>query len=357
MMSTPTIGMSLRRLAGVLGLASWLIVAAGLSLAWGEAPPNPPGAAAYLDEAEAKFLEYYGHYVKGVTDSVATFEVTVSGVRWEVQRNREFSVEAKQEWLYGRFVIYQAKALTAADGLNGVEFDGVVRVEGDAIRLTAAAGSDADAVAVVKGQTKTLNEPWQVPGGAEFERYSIKRVKGAWQISEYHGGWASDYKALRTHWLCGKPRPEVGAVDEAGVKAECLASFDKLKHPTTEGGFTLRYLGSSITTRQPNQVHELLVEYRRFSTPKLELVKVNAAERANGLEYRFLLRAWDCAKFVRESTVRELRTGEAKPRLACSSPGTEVSSEWADLKLLLLTAERVGGVWRFSTLVGEVVGE
>ena len=123
----------------------------------------------------------------------------------------------------------------------------------------------------------------------------------------------------------------------------------------------MRYLGYDDPLRpvpgSPVRVRDLLVEYRKFQTPKLELEKVNAAERANGIEWRFLLRGWDCAKFVRESSVRELRDGEAKPRQRCGSPGTEVSTEWADLKLLLLKAERVGGEWRFSDLVGEVVGE
>lgn len=317
----------------------------------------------WLNEAEQAFVDYYAHYVKGVTDSVATFEVTVTGSRWEVKQNRQFSVEAKQEWLYGRFVIYQAKPLTAADELNGVEFDGVVRVEADAIRLTAAAGSDAEAVAVVKGQTKTLNAPWQVPGGAEFERYSIKRVKGAWQISEYRGGWASDYKVLRTHWLCGKPRPEVGVVDEAGVKAELLAAFDKLKRPTTEGGFTLRYLGyhqlgsRRLQAGEVPQLHDLLVEYRPFSEPRLEADKVTAADRANGVEARYIMRVFDVAALVKESGVRPLRAGEAMPRQGCGSPGTEVTGAWKDVKLLYLHAEKSGGGWWFSDLVGEIVGE
>ena len=318
-----------------------------------------PVEVPYLNEAERAFVEYYGHYVKGVTDTVATFEVTVGGVRWEVTRNREFRVDAKQEWLYGRFVIYQAKPLTAADELNGVEFDGVVRVEADAIRLTAAEGSEAEAVAVVKGRNKTLNEPWQVPTGGEFERYSIKRVKGAWQISEYRGGWASDYKPLRTHWLCGKPRPEVGAVDEAAVKAELLGAFEQLKRPTTGGGFTLRYLGYDqfVERGEAPKVHDLLVEYRVKSEPRLEADKVTAADRANGVEARYILRGFDVAALVKESVVRPLRAGEAKPRQGCVSPGTEVTGEWKEVKLLYLHAEKRNGAWWFRDVVGEIVAE
>lgn len=353
---------SLKRLTCLLVWSIGLIETAAFSIAAESTSKPEQVEVKVLDEAEQAFVAYYGHYVKGVTDSVATFEVTVSGARREVTQTRQFSVEAKQAWLYGRFVIYQAKPLTAADGLNGVEFDGVARVEADAIRLTAAAGSDPEALAVVKGRHKELNGPWQAPGGAEFERYSIKRVKGEWRIAEYDGGWSSDYKALRTHWLCGKPRPEPVPVDEAKLTAEALAAFDQLKHSTTDGGFTLRYLGYDDPLNPPApgapvKVHDLLVEYRRFGAPKLELVRVTAAERANGIEWRFLLRAWDGAKFVREATVRELRAGEAKPLVRCSSPGTKVDAEWAALKLLLLTAERTGGVWRFSTGVGEVVGE
>ena len=312
-----------------------------------------------LIEGEKAFTDYYAHHVESKTDSVAVFGVTALATRGGFD-NRQYSVEAKQEWLYGRFVIYRAKALTAADGLNGVEFDGLVRVEADALRLTAAEGSEPEALEVAKRRHKDLNGPWRLPNGADFERYSLRRVKGEWKVAEYNGGWGSD-KPLLVHWLCGKPRPEAGPVDEAKLKAECLGAFGKVKR-ATNGGFALRYLGYDDPVRQAPpgskvKVHDLLVEYRGFGDAKLELVRLNDAERANGIEARFLLREWDGARFVREASVRELKDGEVKPRLRCSSPGVEVSSEWSDLKLLILTAEKVGGGWRFSTLDGEAVGE
>ena len=313
----------------------------------------------WLDESEKAFADWYAHNVKGVTDTTAVFEVTAYATK--SFDNRQYSVEAKQEWLYGRFVIYQAKALTAADGLNGVEFDGVVRVEADALRLTAAEGSEPEALKVAMLRHKTLNGPWRLPNGADFERYSLRRVKGEWKIAEYNSGWDSGFKALRVHWLCGKPRPQAVPVDEAKVKEECLAAYAKVRRATV-GGFVLRYLGYDDPVRQAPagskvKVHDLLVEYRSFGEAKLEVQRVDDAERANGIEARFVLREWDGARFVREASVRELKDGEVKPRLRCSSPGVEVSSEWSDLKLLSLTAERIEGAWRFSTLDGEAVGE
>ena len=299
-----------------------------------------------LDEVEAKFLEFYLPKVQGVTESAVT---------------REQSGRVTVEWLWPRLVIYRPSALTAADGLNGVEFAGAVRVEAAAVRRTVR-GADGQGLGKGPGLPDRHNGEWVLPERAGLETYAIRRVKGEWGIEPWRSGWDSAYRGLRVHWLCGQPRPEAVPVDEAKLKAECLAAFGKVRR-ATEGGFALRYLGYDEPVRQAPvgskvKVHDLLVEYRGFGEAKLEAVRVDAAERANGLEARFLLREWDGARVVREASVRELRDGEVKPRLRCSSPGVEVSSEWADLKLLLLTAEQVGGVWRFSDGgAGEAVGE
>jgi len=315
-----------------------------------------------LDEGEKAFADYYAHKVESRTDNVAVFGVTAFATKGGFD-NRQYRVEAKQEWLYGRFVIYRAKALTAADGLNGIDFDAVVRVEADALRLTAAEGSEPEALEVAKRRHKDLNGPWRLPNGADFERYSLRRVKGEWKIAEYNAGWDSGFKVLRVHWLCGKPRPQAVPVDEAKVKEECLAAYAKVRRATAGGGFALRHLAYDDPLMPPPpgskvKVHDLLIEYRGFGEPKLEVQRVDDAERVNGIEVRFLLRQWDGARFVREASVRELKDGEVKPRLRCSSPGVEGSAAWEDLKLLLLTAEKVGGGWRFSDCgYGEAVGE
>jgi hypothetical protein len=139
------------------------------------------------------------------------------------------------------------------------------------------------------------------------------------------------------------------------LKAEALAAFEKLKRPTAEGGFALRYVGYGGVSE--SGIHDLLVEYRGGSAPLAEVQTVNVAERANGVEARVAVRVSGGASFVRESVVRELRAGEVKPRRACSSPGTEVSEEWKSVRSLGLTAEKSGGVWWFSDLVGEIVAE
>ena len=75
-----------------------LIQTAAFSIVEGAILKPEPVEEKVLDEAEAKFLEFYLPKVSGVTDSMVT---------------REQSGRVTVEWLWPRFVIYRPAALSA----------------------------------------------------------------------------------------------------------------------------------------------------------------------------------------------------------------------------------------------------